>query len=329
MLLGHRQKGESVISVAIAAVVVLLLLTLQQKWQPAVLKDVASSAQEFILEGAGIRGQIPEIPGYEKVKSFRLGRYRAVLYRARPAPLLFAAGRFVVYNRAGQSVFDLDTLEGSKDRWTEPYDFAGHRGLTSRGNRARPDYARSITGNGKPDVIIGQYSGGDHCCTTASVIELRNDSVAVLARIDGLDGLPFEGLELRKVDQNPAWEIIAHRPVPATCGSREDAADLLSVYVYADGHYSDQTARFGSLLEGILHQNLAKWAQEKARSLQLLQTLAVNYAELGRQDQASQFLATNLEQFKPQLQKQGIDPDVCLEDLKNYLVDLEIASPSP
>ena len=38
------QKGEYIISVALAITVVLTVLVIQRKWQPASLKDVASSA---------------------------------------------------------------------------------------------------------------------------------------------------------------------------------------------------------------------------------------------------------------------------------------------
>src|SRR3990170_5540594 len=109
------QKGENVISVALAAVVVLSILAIQRKWQPSSLKEVASSAEEFILTTTGIRGQVPDLAGFEKVKTFRLDRYSAALYRASPAPLVFAPGRFVIYNRDNQPVFKLETLEGSKE----------------------------------------------------------------------------------------------------------------------------------------------------------------------------------------------------------------------
>lgn len=321
------QKGENIISVALAAVVVLTILTIQRKWQPASFKDVASTAEEFILTTAGIRGQIPGIAGFEKVKTFRLDRYRAGLYRLSPAPLLFAPGRFIIYNRDNQPVFRLETLEGSKEAWTAVYDFAGRRGLSVPGSGTRPLYTRNLTGTGEPDMVIGQYSGGDHCCTTATVVELGKESVRTIGRLDKLDGLPFEGLDLRKIDRDPAWEFIAHRPYRTICGSHDDAADVLSVYAHVNGQYIDQTNRYLNFLESVFRQNLLRWSRDRGRSLQLLQTLAVNQAYLGQRDQGKRFFAMNLTQFLPELQKKGVDPNACIEDLAG-LVD-RLASVSP
>jgi len=312
------QKGEYIISVALAITVVLTLLAIQRKWQPASLKDVASSAGEFILSATGVGGDVPDITGYEKVKSFRLGSYRAGLYRASPAPSVFAPGRIVIYNRKNQPVFKLDTLEGSKEAWTAVYDFAGRHGLSVRGTRSA--YTRELTVDGAPDIIIGQYSGGDHCCTTATVLELGADAVRTLGRIEGLTGLPFEGLELRRIDNDPNWEIIGHQAYRTVCGSHEDAADVISVYEYQDGRYTDQTRRNAAYVESLIRQRLAKWAQPKNRSLQLLQTLAANYALLSQRDDARRFFATNLSLFLPDLRKKGIDPNACIEDVEN-LVD--------
>jgi len=320
------QKGENVISIALAAVVVLTILAIQRKWQPASLQEVASSAEEFIL--SGIRGQIPDITGYERIKTFRLGRnYRAGLYRRSPAPLIFAPGRFVMYNRDNQPVFKLETLEGSKDPWTTLYDFAGRQGLPIPGSRTRPDYARPLTVNGLPDIIIGQYSGGDQCCTVATVVELGKDAVTALGRIEGLDGLPFEGLEVRRIGKDPNWELIAHRRYMTSCGTHGDAADVLAIYAYANGRYTDQTSQYADYLHSVLRQNLAKWGPEKSRSLQLLQTVAMEYAMLGLRDQGRRFFAMNLYEFMPSLKQRGVDPNACIEDLEN-LVD-RLASVQP
>ena len=323
------QKGESFISIAMAVVVVLLILGIQQKWQPASLKDVASSAEEFILETTGIRGQIADIQGYEKVKTFRLGRYRAALYRATPAPAIFTGGLFVVYNQDDHPAFELETLEGSKDSWTELYDFSSRHSRPWPGSRTRPEYTRNLTGNGNPDIIVGQYSGGDHCCTTATVVELAKDTANVLSRIDGLVGSPFDGLELRKAEKGPAWEIIAHRPMATSCGSEEEAADILSIYSYDDGQYTDQTPQFRNIVEAILRQNLAKWQQEETRSLQLLQTLAVNYALLGQRDEARRFVSSNLPKFAQEFQKKSVDPRDCQDDLGNLLANLPRSPAQP
>jgi len=313
------QKGESIISIALAAVVFFAVLAIQRRWNPANLTDVASSAEDFILTTAGIRGQVPDIAGYERVKTFRLHRYRAGLYRATPTPFVFAPGRLVIYDPEDQPVFKLETLEGSKEPWTALYDFAGRRGLTVAGSRARPDYDRDLAGEGIPNVIIGQYSGGEHCCTMATVVALGKDAVTSVGRIEGLDGPPFEGLEVRKLTKEASWQCIAHRPYVTTCGSYTDAADVISVYAFAGGRFTDQTARFGDYLKETLRQNLAKWKQEKNRSMGLLQTLAVNFAETGQKDEGKSFFGLNLSQFVPSLQKQNVDPNACLSAAENLM----------
>jgi hypothetical protein len=313
------QKGESVVSIALAAVVFFAIFALQRRWNPASLKDVATSAEDFILTTTGIRGQAPDIAGYERLKTIRLEGYLAGLYRATPAPLVFATGRLVIYDRQNQPVFTLQTLEGSKEPWTAFYDFAGRRGLPAANGRPRPEYTRDLTGNGIPDAIIGQYSGGDHCCTVATILALGTDTVTPIGRIDGLDGMPFEGLEVRKLSRDPSWECIAHRSYLTACGPQADAAGVISVYAFADGRYTDQTARFPDYLLDVLRQDLAKWRQEKSRSMGLLQTLAVDYTALGQPDQGKRFFALNLGQFTASFRKQDIDPNVCLDSLESLL----------
>lgn len=326
---GIRQKGEYAISVAIAGTVLLTILLVQSDWQLTSLQDVASSAEEFIFRTTGIGGQVPEIAGYERLRVLRLGRYRAGLYRASPVPLVFAPGRFVIYNRQNQPVFKLETLEGSKEPWTTLYDFSTRSGHPLPGSRARPIYTRSLTGNRQLDIVVGQFSGGDHCCTTTTVVELGKESVRTLGRIEGIEGLPFAGFELRKVNKDPAWEIIAHRSYETLCASPRDAADVLSIYAYADGQYADQTPRFVDFLQSVLQQNLAKWSHEKARSIQLLQTLGADYFILGQRQKGEHFFAMNLPLFVSELEKLGVDPNACLEDFQNLMDQLPSISDKP
>jgi hypothetical protein len=312
------QKGEYIISVALAITVVLTILAIQRKWQPASLKDVASSAGEFILSATRVGGDVPDITGYEKVATFRLDSYRAGLYRTSPAPSVFAMGRFVIYDRKNQPVFRLETLEGSREPWTAVYDYAGRHGLSVRGTRSV--YTRGLTAGDVPAIIIGQYSGGDHCCTTATVLELGADAVRTLGQIGGMTGLPFEGLELRRVENDPNWEIVGHQAYRTVCGSHEDAADVVSVYEFQDGRYADRTRQNAAYVENLIRLRLDKWVQPKNRSLQLLQTLAADYAVLSRREDARRFFAANLSLFLPDLRKNGIDPNACIEDVEN-LVD--------
>jgi hypothetical protein len=299
---------------------------MQRKWNPADLKDVASSAEDFILTTTGIGGQVPDIAGYERLKTFRLGNYRAGLYRATPAPLIFAQGRLVVYDHADQPVFKLATLEGSKDSWSSLYDFNGRHGLPVPGSRAHSSYTRDLNGNGLPDIIVGQYSGGDHCCTGATILELGKEAVTPIGRIDGIDGLPFESLEVRKLGKSTNWQCIAHRPYTTTCGTHFDAADVLAVYAFTGGRFQDQTANFGDFLQDVLRQDLAKWRQEKNRSMGLLQTVAVDYAVVGQRDVGLRFFALNLSQLMPSLQSHKVDPNACLDALESLVDRVPVAN---
>jgi hypothetical protein len=312
-------KGENVISFALALVVVLTFVAFQRQWNTASLKDMASSAEDFILASTGIRGQVPDLVGYEKLATYRLGIYRAALYRRTPASLVFASGRFVMYNESDQPVFKLETLEGSKDSWTLVYDFAGRHGISPPGNRSHPEYTHNLTGNGSPDVVVGQYSGGDHCCTVATILELGPATVSVLGHIDGLDGMPFEGLEIRDIHKDKSWECVAHRPYMTSCGSHAEAADVLSVYSFSNGKYADNTTQYTDYLGTVLSQNLTRWRQDKALSLGLLQSVSAQFAQLGEKEEGKRFFVMNFNPFLPSLQRKGIDPNACLEDLQNLM----------
>ena len=163
-------------------------------------------------------------------------------------------------------------------------------------------------------LVNAQYSGGDHCCTVATVLELGKESVRVMGRIGGLDGLPFEGLELRKVDKDSAWEIVIHQAFRTLCGGHEDAADVPSIYGYVNGQYIDQTAKHVDYLKGLLQQDLQKWGHEKDRSVRLLQTIAAGHSLLGEREAGKRYFAMNLPSLLPDLREKGIDPNACLDD---------------
>ena len=107
------QKGENIISVALAALVFFSILAIQRKWDPASFEDVASTAEDFILTKTGIRGQVPgprrlreaeDVPPAELSRRPLSGHARAGDLRAGPLhhlqsaepPRLFPedAGRF-------------------------------------------------------------------------------------------------------------------------------------------------------------------------------------------------------------------------------------------
>ena len=165
------QKGESIVSIALAAVVLLAVLAVQRRWDPADLKDVASSAEDFLLTRGDRRGKFRTSPVTSGSRP-SFGRLSRRPLSRRPCAVGFRPGSIVVYDQADHPVFKMDTLEGSKDTWSALYDFNGHHGLSAAGGRGRPSYTRDLSGNGVGDVMVGRYSGGEHCCTVATILEL-------------------------------------------------------------------------------------------------------------------------------------------------------------
>lgn len=315
------RKSEFLISTMLAIIVVLAILGLQRHWQPSTLKEVASSAERYVLGKKKPAAGYPDLPGFARIRAYYLDReYRAALYRSDSVTLGFAPGRLVIYDPDDRPAFQVDTLEGAREAWTALYDFAGRRGLSVPGGRPRPAYLRDLTGDGKPDLVIGLYSGGNRCCTTLNVLEVERDSLQPVGHIEGLGGWPFEGLDIRRIGKEAGRQLVVHRPQTTPCGSRDDAADVISVYAYNNGQYVDQSLHFSDYLQEILQDNLAKWSREKNPSLGLLQTIAAQYAMLGQPDRAKKFIGENLAHFFHEMQQQGFDPATCKEGL-NSLVD--------
>jgi hypothetical protein len=322
------KRGEIIISLVLSGAVLLLFIMLQQKWQTPSLKEVASSAEQYLLRKTGSQAALPQIPGYERVRVYDIDRdLRGALYRSNAVTLGFAPGRLVIYDRAAQPVFQLPTLEGAREMWTAIYDFNGRQGLPAPNAHPHSLYLRDLSGNGRPDIIIGQYSGGNRCCTTVTLLEPSKESLNQIGRIDGLDGWPFSGLEVRRIGPGPAWDLVVHRPQMTACGGRDEAADSIAIYAYADGQYQDQTSKFGDYLQGVLHTDLARWSREKSPSPGLLESLAVLYAQLGQPDRAKKFFSENLTHFLPGMKTQGTDPKACLDDVNN-LIDSFAKPPS-
>jgi hypothetical protein len=94
---------------------------------------------------------------------------------------------------------------------------------------------------------------------------------------------------------------------------------VLSIFDFADGRYVDQTANYSDFFQAVLQENLKTWSKEKERSIQLLQTVAVNYAALGQRDDGKRFFAMSLPELLPALKKKGVDPNACIEDIESLL----------
>ncbi|HET9179145.1 MAG TPA: hypothetical protein VFQ24_12375 [Terriglobia bacterium] len=317
------RKGEFIISTMLAALAFLVVLGLQRDWRPSSLEDAATSAEWYVLGKAGMHGEYPDIPGFQRISAFPLDRqYRAALYRSNSVSLGFAPGRLVVYNAANQVAYQVDTLEGAREPWTALYDFAGRQGLPVANSRPRPVYLRDLTGDRKPDLVIGLYSGGNRCCTTVNVVQVDKDALKIIGHIDGLKGWPFEGLEIRRIGPGPARELVVHRPQVTACGPAEDAADVISVYSFSGGQYVDDTVKFEDFLQAILKDNLTKWSREKEPALGLLQTITAQYAELRQPDRAKAFFSQNLSRFLPGMAQQGFDGTDCRDDLNSLVARL-------
>ena len=110
-----------------------------------------------------------------------------------------------------------------------------------------------------------------------------------------------------------------------TCGTHYDAADVLAVYAFTDGRFQDQTVNFGDYLQDVLRQDLAKWRQEKNRNMDLLQTVAVDFAVVGQKDAGKRFFALNLNQLMPSLQSHNVDPNACLDALEGLVDRVPVA----
>ena len=77
-----------------------------------------------------------------------------------------------------------------------------------------------INNNGKPDVVIFDYSGGAHCCHSAMILELSTTAKEILELGESSCGFEFKnidrqpGLEIVTCDEYGAWTSFATAAFP-------------------------------------------------------------------------------------------------------------------
>lgn len=108
---------------------------------------------------------------------------------------------------------------------------------------------RDLTGDGVPEVILAQFTGGAHCCFTHHVYSLTTPPRRLLVAYSA----HTEGLEARQLDGGGPLELIGAdwRFAYAHGLSFADSPALPLVYSYRGGRYVQDTRRFPAfVLEG-------------------------------------------------------------------------------
>ena len=285
-MLGGSKSGGAVLSLLLAAATLIVVLALQ-KLSESPTEPPSPGAEGGEISPASADGfPIPRLDGMEAVEILEVGALRAVVYRYASPPLVFTQGKFILYDQELGLLYEIDTLEGSRDPWTRLYDFSQPR----RGRQAVPLYAQDLNGDQVPEVILGQYSGGAYCCTTATIVSVGVPGVRNLGRIEGISGLPFEGLKARDLNGDGTWELIVQLPVPSSCVSPSKAPLLPAVYSYRNGQFTRASKDFADYFERILRQHLREWRLRRNQSVQILIHTAILHSVLGRGGRGPDFL---------------------------------------
>lgn len=105
-----------------------------------------------------------------------------------------------------------------------------------------------FTGDGVPDVVLMQYSGGAHCCSVHSIYSLGAVPKRIL-RTDTADG---ESVEVRQLDGRGPREIVNTdwRFAYAYGLSFADSPALPRAYAYVGGQYVENTRAYRAWLLG-------------------------------------------------------------------------------
>ena len=115
---------------------------------------------------------------------------------------------------------------------------------------------RDINGDGWPEVVFTDYSGGAHCCTHITVLSLRpNGPVCIFSEDLGSAGAKFSDLE-----GDGRMEIVTTRLAEYALGSFAMGTYGIPVIYAADsnGLYRVNTRAFTNVLRGDLDRELAE-----------------------------------------------------------------------
>ena len=299
------------LSLLLAAATLIVVLALQ-KPSESPTEPPSSEAEADELWPASADGfRVPRLDGMEAVEILEVGALRAVVYRYTSPPLIFTQGKFILYDQELGLLYEIDTLEGSRDPWTRLYDFSQLR----RGRQAVPLYAQDLNGDQVPEVILGQYSGGAYCCTTATIMSVGVPGVRNLGQIEGISGLPFEALEARDLNGDGTWELIVQLPVPTFCVSSSNTPLLPAVYTYRDGQFTRASKDFADYFEPLLRQHLREWRLRRNRSVQILIHTAILHSVLGRGGEGRTFFEENLKDVSEELARVGVSRQACENDV--------------
>ena len=312
--------GGAVLSIILAGVTLGLFLGVRKltEFLPAPDSNSISTGADSASDEPPT---LPVLDGMEAVKVFDLGSYRAALYRYATPPLVFTQGKFVVYDQRYRAMYETDTLEGTREPWTRLYDFA------ARGGRGeRPVYLQDLNGDGAPEIVLGQFSGGGFCCTTVTVLTLHPSGVEMIGMVENIAGVPLENVHVRDVDRDGVRELLVEVALPPLCGSPRNAPHQPVAYTFPDGEAVEGKAQSDLNYRQILALRRSLWRRRANRTLHLLLNISVNYALLGDQEDAMDFFDREIGLVKGELEAVGVGQDACREELKDFL---KLMGPKP
>jgi len=123
-----------------------------------------------------------EFPDSVIAKQSSLGFYELIIYEGE-----FNGGYRILRN--GSPVHSETGYRFHTSQWNEDHGW----------NTFGPD----ITGDGIANIVIQHWSGGAHCCHSATVFELGS-TLKVLGRFDGEDSTPF----FKDLDGDGVFEVL-------------------------------------------------------------------------------------------------------------------------